>query len=108
MAREKRKSMRLLLVGRVAEETSGMPSSWAQCIWTPRAGTAPGCPGYGDCLRASTPKAFFRRMLGGGAVGGAHHPCVTVPPPGNAVVTMTQGRIKGSSLLILLPELAWG
>jgi len=39
---------------------------------------------------------------------GAHHPCVTVPPPGNAAVTMAQLRRKGSSHLVPLPELAWG
>jgi len=47
-------------------------------------------------------------MLGGAAQGGPRHPHVTVPPPGNAAVTMAQGRIKGSSLLVPLPELAQG
>ncbi len=36
-------------------------------------GQPPGPPGRRGCLRASTPKAFLQRMLGGGAVGGAAH-----------------------------------
>jgi len=49
-----------------------------------------------------------RRGGGWGCTVGAHHPHVRVPPPGNAAVTMAQGRIKGSSLLFPLPELARG
>ena len=76
--------------------------------WPPRARTVPGPPGHGDCLGASTPKAFVPRMLGGAAQGGPRHPQVTVPPPGNAAVAMARGRIQGSRLLVPLPELAQG
>lgn len=68
-----------------------------------------GLLGTGTAPGASTPKAFLRRMLGGGAArGGPRHPGVTVPAAGSAAVTMPRGSIKGAASRAPLPEMARG
>ena len=55
-------------------------------------------PGLSWSVLAENSMHFLPRRGGGWDCGGPRHPHVTVPPPGNAAVTVAWGKIKGCIL----------
>lgn len=101
------------------DEFTGMHSSSAQCMATKDRDSPPGLLSTGTASGTAIQKPFSkgcwmeRRWAGlwRQGCGGPHHSHDTVPPPGNAAVTMPQGRIRGGILpcpTVSLPGFAMG